>query len=181
MDSFEFNKIAAAILVTILLVIGVKEISDIIFHIEKPKQSAYKIAGVEVKAEANSETPKKEEAQLNPITPLLASASIDEGANVFKKCAACHVVEKGGANKIGPGLWNIVNNKSAAHEGFKYSTALQAYGKNWTFEELNQFLYKPTQYIKGSKMAFAGLNKESDRANVIAFLNSKSDSPAPLK
>ena len=181
MDSFEFNKIAAAVLITILLVIGVKEISDIIFHVEKPKQSAYKIAGVEVKAEANSETPKKEEAQLNPITPLLASANIGEGANVFKKCAACHVVEKGGANKIGPGLWNIVNNKSAASNGFKYSTALQAYGKNWTFEELNQFLYKPTQYIKGSKMAFAGLNKESDRANVIAFLNSKSDSPAPLK
>lgn len=181
MDSFEFNKIAAAILVTILLVIGVKEISDIIFHIEKPKQSAYKIAGVEVKAEANSENQKKEETQFNPITPLLASASIDEGANVFKKCAACHVVEKGGANKIGPGLWNIVNNKSAASDGFKYSTALQAYGKNWTFEELNKFLYKPTEYIKGSKMAFAGLNKESDRANVIAFLNSKSDSPAPLK
>ena len=181
MDSFEFNKIAAAVLITILLVIGVKEISDIIFHVEKPKQSAYKIAGVEVKAETNSETPKKEEAQLNPITPLLASASIGEGANVFKKCAACHIVEKGGANKIGPKLWNIVNNKSAASDGFKYSKALQAYGKNWTFEELNQFLYKPTQYIKGSKMAFAGLNKESDRANVIAFLNSKSDSPASLK
>lgn len=181
MDSFEFNKIAAAILVTILLVIGIKEISDIIFHVEKPQQSAYKIAGVDLKTETNSETTKQDEAQLNLITPLLASASIDEGANLFKRCVACHVVEKGGANKIGPGLWNIVNNKSAASEGYKYSTALQAYGKNWTFEELNKFLYKPTQYIKGSKMAFAGLNKESDRANIIAFLNSKSDSPAPLK
>jgi len=181
MDSFEFNKIAAAVLITILLVIGVKEVANVIFHVEKPKQSAYKIAGVEAKAEGNSETTKKEEAQINPITPLLASASIDEGKNVFKKCAACHVVEKGGANKIGPGLWNIVNHKSAAHEGFKYSEALQAHGKNWTFEELNKFLYQPTKYIKGTKMAFAGLNKESDRANVIAFLNSQNDSPAPLK
>ncbi|KFX72286.1 MAG: cytochrome C [alpha proteobacterium QL1] len=181
MDSFEFNKIAAAVLVTILLIIGIKEISDIIFHVEKPQQSAYKIAGVDLKTETNSETTKKDELQLNLITPLLASASIDEGANLFKRCAACHVVEKGGANKVGPGLWNIVNNKSAASEGYKYSAALQAYGKNWTFEALNKFLYKPTQYIKGNKMGFAGLNKESDRANIIAFLNSKSDSPAPLK
>ena len=112
MDSFEFNKIAAAVLITILLVIGVKEISDIIFHVEKPKQSAYKIAGVEVKAEANSETPKKEEAQLNPITPLLASANIGEGANVFKKCAACHVVEKGGANKGPYRRLSMVNMRS---------------------------------------------------------------------
>jgi len=180
MDSFEFNKIAAAILVTILLVIGIKEVAHIIFHVEKPKQSAYKIEGVKIKSGSGS-VAKKEKVQLNLITPMLASASIDAGKNVFKKCAACHSAVKGGANKIGPALWNIVNKKTASHPDFKYSSALQAHGKNWDFEELNKFLHKPMKYIKGTKMGFAGLRKDSDRSNIIAYLNSLSDSPAPLK
>ena len=180
MDSFEFNKIAAAVLVTILVIIGVKEVANEIFHVKKPKQSAYKIEGVETKEEAKAETTKAEE-KLAPITPMLASASIDAGKDAFKKCAACHSADKGGANKIGPALWGVVNKKVGSHEGFKYSSALQGYGKNWTFEELNGFLNAPTQYIKGTKMAFAGLRKDSERANVIAYLNSLSDSPAPLK
>jgi cytochrome c len=180
MDSFEFNKIAAAVLITILVVIGIKEIANEVFHIEKPKQSAYKIEGVEVKAGAQTEA-VKEEKKLTLITPLLASASIDAGKNVFKKCAACHSVDKAGANKIGPALWGVVNRKVGSHEGFKYSSTLQGYGKNWTFEELNGFLNQPMKYLKGTKMGFAGLGKDSDRANVIAYLNSLSDSPAPLK
>ena len=180
MDSFEFNKIAAAVLVTILLVIGVKEIGNIIFHVEKPKQSAYKIEGVEVAQTVSTEV-KKVEVELPKITPLLASADIEAGKNVFKKCAGCHSVDKGGANKIGPAMWGVVNRKVGSHEGFKYSSTLQNYGKNWTFEELNGFLNNPMKYLKGTKMAFAGLLKDSDRANVIAYLNSQSDSPAPLK
>ena len=180
MDSFEFNKIAAAILVTILLVIGIKEVAHIIFHVEKPKQSAYKIEGVKIKSGSGS-VAKKEKVQLNLITPMLASASVDAGKNVFKKCAACHSAVKGGANKIGPALWNIVNKKTASHPDFKYSSALQAHGKNWDFEELNKFLHKPMKYIKGTKMGFAGLRKDSDRSNIIAYLNSLSDNPAPLK
>jgi len=180
MDSFEFNKIAAAVLVTILVIIGIKEIGNAIFHVQKPKQSAYKIEGVETASTATTEVAKVEE-KLALITPMLASASVDAGKDVFKKCAACHNVEKGGANKIGPALWGVVNRKVGTHEGFKYSSALQGYGKNWTFEELNGFLNAPTKYIKGTKMAFAGLRKDSERANVIAYLNSLSDSPAPLK
>ena len=180
MDSFEFNKIPAAVLVTILVIIGIKEIANEIFHVQKPKQSAYKIEGVETATTTTTEVAKVEE-KLAPITPMLASASVDDGKNVFKKCAACHSVEKGGANKIGPALWSVVNRKVGSHEGFKYSSALQGYGKNWTFEELNGFLNAPLKYIKGTKMAFAGLKKDSERANVIAYLNSLSDSPASLK
>lgn len=180
MDSFEFNKIAAALLVTILLIIGIKEVAHVIFHVEKPKQSAYKVEGVEIKPDTSSLVVKKE-IQLNPITPMLASANIDTGKNVFKKCAACHSAVKGGANKIGPALWNIVNKKTASDQDFKYSSALKAHGKNWDFEELNKFLHKPTKYIKGTKMGFAGLRKDSDRANVIVYLNSLSDNPASLK
>ena len=180
MDSFEFNKIAAGVDLTIKLVIGIKEVAHIIFHVEKPKQSAYKIEGVEIKSSSDS-VAKKEKVQLNPITPMLASASVDAGKNVFKKCAACHSAVKGGANKIGPALWNIVNKKTPTPEDFKYSSALQAHGKNWDFEELNKFLHKPMKYIKGTKMGFAGLRKDSDRSNIIAYLNSLSDSPAPLK
>jgi len=135
MDSFEFNKIAAAVLVTILLVIGVKEIGNIIFHVEKPKQSAYKIEGVEVAQTASTEV-KKVEVELPKITPLLASADIEAGKNVFKKCAGCHSVDKGGANKIGPAMWGVVNRKVGSHEGFKYSSTLQNYGKNWTFRRI---------------------------------------------
>ena len=180
MNSFEFNKIAAAFLTTALVFIGIKELGDAIYHVEKPKKSAYIVEGV---AETNlpAKVEKKVEEQLAPITPLLASASIDSGAKVFKKCAACHNIDKGGANKVGPGLWGIVNKKVGAVEGFKYSAALNGYGKNWTFEELNGFLHKPMKYIKGTKMGFAGLKKDQDRADVIAYMNSKSDAPAPLK
>lgn len=180
MDSFEFNKIAAAILTTALVFIGIKELGNSIYHVEKPKKAAYVIEGVQVEAAATS-SGKKEEKKLAPIAPMLASASIESGAKVFKKCAACHSVDKGGANKIGPALWGVVNRKVGGVDGFKYSATLSGYGKNWSFEELNGFLHKPTRYLKGTKMAFAGLKKDSDRANIIAFLNSKSDSPAPLK
>ena len=181
MDSFEFNKIAAAILVTILLIIGVKELSNVIFYAEKPKKSAYKIEGVETNKNKSATKIKKVEVKLAQITPLLVSANIDKGKNVFKKCAGCHSIEKGGTNKIGPALWSIINKKVGSNEGYKYSSSLQNYGKNWTFEELNGFLHKPMAYIKGTKMGFAGLRKESDRANVIAYLNSKSDEPVSLK
>jgi len=164
MDSFEFNKIAAAVLVTALLFIGIKEIGNFVYKVDKPKKSAYKI-----------------EEKLASIKPLLASASIESGAKVFKKCAACHSIDKGGANKIGPALWGVVNRKIGGVQGFKYSTAMAKYGKNWSFEELNGFLHKPMKYIKGTKMGFIGLKKDKDRANVIAYMNSKSDTPIPVK
>lgn len=180
MDSFEFNKIAAAVLVTALLFIGIKEIGNFVYKVDKPKKSAYKIEGVADTIKTTNEKVKIEE-KLASIKPLLASASIESGAKVFKKCAACHSIDKGGANKIGPALWGVVNRKIGGVQGFKYSTAMAKYGKNWSFEELNGFLHKPMKYIKGTKMGFIGLKKDKDRANVIAYMNSKSDTPVPVK
>jgi len=180
MDSFEFNKIAAAVLVTALLFIGIKEIGNFVYKVDKPKKSAYKIEGVADTTKITNEKVKIEE-KLASIKPLLASASIESGAKVFKKCAACHSIDKGGANKIGPALWGVVNRKIGGVQGFKYSTAMAKYGKNWSFEELNGFLHKPMKYIKGTKMGFIGLKKDKDRANVIAYMNSKSDTPIPVK
>ena len=102
------------------------------------------------------------------------------GEKIFKKCAACHSIVKGGKNKIGPALYNVVERKVGGVEDYKYSKALAAYDKNWTFEELNGFLKKPAKYIKGTKMAYAGLRKETDRASIIKYLNQNSDNPVPL-
>ena len=179
MDSFEFNKIAAAVLVTALLFIGIKEIGNFIYHVDKPKKSAYKIEGVK----ENSVAAKKEikiEEKLAPIKPLLASASIEAGAKVFKKCAACHSVDKGGANKIGPALWAVMQRKSGELDDYNYSKSLLNYDKKWGFYELNGFLLKPATWIKGNKMGFAGLKKDEDRASVILYLNEMSSEPLPL-
>ena len=124
------------------------------------------------------ETPVIEEES---IIELLAAADIDKGAKVFKKCSQCHVVEKDGANKIGPALWNIVNKDIGSKEDFKYSNAMTAFEGDWTYEQLNSYLLNPKKYIEGTKMAFAGLKKSSDRANVILYLRSFSDNPAPIE
>ncbi len=110
----------------------------------------------------------------------MAMGDIATGEKVFKKCAACHSIVKGGKNNIGPALYNVVGRKTGAIEDYKYSKALAAYGKEWNFEELNGYLIKPAKWIKGTKMAFAGLRKESDRASVIKYLNENSDNPLPL-
>ena len=178
MDSFELNKIIGAVLMTALIVIGINKISDIIFHIEKPQQSAYKVEGVESVTSSQITAEVKEVVELN-IKEVLAMGTIAHGEKVFKKCSACHIVAKGGKNKIGPALYGIVGKASAVSEGYSYSKAMKAYGKSWNFEELNSYLLKPQSYIKGTKMAFAGLRKDKDRASVILYLNSQSDSPLP--
>jgi cytochrome c len=179
MDSFELNKIIGAILLTALIVIGINKLSDAIFYVEKPKQSAYKIEGVESTSTSSQKTVEvKEVVQLN-IVEILAMGDLTHGEKVFKKCSACHIIAKGGKNKIGPALYGIVGKASAVSEGYSYSKALKAHGKNWSFEELNAYLLKPQAHIKGTKMAFAGLRKVKDRASVILYLNSQSDSPLP--
>ena len=105
---------------------------------------------------------------------------LGEVEKIFKKCAACHSIEKGGPNKIGPALYNVVGSKVGAVEDYKYSKTLASYGKDWTFEELNGFLTKPSSYLKGTKMSYAGLRKEADRASIIKYLNQNSDSPKQL-
>ena len=178
MDSFELNKIIAAVLMTALIVIGINKFADTVFHVKKPIQSAYKVEGVELATSANSTTTVKEVVQLN-IKEILALGDTTHGEKVFKKCSACHIVAKGGKNLIGPVLYGVVGRASASIDGYAYSKALIAHGKNWSFEELNAFLLKPKSYIKGTKMAYAGLRKDKDRASVILYLNTQSDSPLP--
>ena len=178
MDSFELNKIIGAVLMTALIVIGINKLSDVIFHVEKPEKSAYKIEGVELASSSDVNTEVKEVFQLD-IKEILAMGNLAHGEKVFKKCSACHLVAKGGKNKIGPALYGIVGKDSAVSEGYSYSKAMKAHGKSWSFEELNAYLLKPQSYIKGTKMAFAGLRKDKDRASVILYLNSQSDSPLP--
>ena len=178
MDSFEINKIVAAVLMVALLVIGIGKLSDVIFHVEKPKTPGY---SVEVETMTTKSTSISDtEKDIVDIAALLAMGDITHGEKVFKKCAACHSIVKGGKNAIGPALYNVVGRKVGAVEDYKYSKALAAYDKNWTFEELNGFLIKPAKWIKGTKMAYAGLRKEKDRASVIKYLNENSDSPLPL-
>ena len=162
---------------TALIVIGINKLSDAIFHVDKPMESAYKVEGVELTSTSSQKTAEiKEVVQLN-IKEVLAMGDLAHGEKVFKKCSACHIVAKGGKNKIGPALYGIVGKASAVSEGYSYSKALKAHGKNWSFEELNAYLLKPQAHIKGTKMAFAGLRKDKDRASVILYLNSQSDSP----
>ena len=178
MDSFELNKIIAAVLMTVLIVIGINKLGDSIFHVEKPKQSAYKIEGVELGSTTEKTAEVKEVVQLN-INEILALGDEVHGEKVFKKCSACHIIAKGGKNLIGPALYGVVGRPTASLDTYAYSKALKAHGKNWSFEELNAFLLKPKSYIKGTKMAYAGLRKDKDRASVILYLNSQSDSPLP--
>ena len=180
MDGFEINKIIAAVLLTVPIIIGLGKFTDILFHVEKPKESAYKIEGLEMAAtqtSSNSET--KVEEKIN-IKELLALGDAAHGEKVFKKCSACHMIASGGKNMIGPNLWGVIGRTAGSVSDYKYSKAMVAYGKEWTFEEMNAYLIKPQAYIKGTKMAFAGLRKEKDRASVILYMNSKSSSPKPL-
>ena len=171
---FEINKLVAAILVTVLIVFGIGEISDIIFKVNKTGVIAYKVeepvrSSAEAKAESSVE-----------ISSLLSLGDVTHGEKVFKKCAACHSINKDGKNKIGPKLYNVVGKATGATSDYKYSKALISYSKTWTFEELNGFLIKPAKWIKGNKMGFTGLKNDKDRASVILYLNQNSDNPQPL-
>ncbi|MDC0903686.1 cytochrome c family protein [Pelagibacteraceae bacterium] len=180
MDSFEINKIIAAVLLTALIVIGIGKFTDILFHIEKPKESAYKVEGLETSVAKTSSSSEIKEVEKVNIGQLLALGDLVHGEKVFKKCSACHMIASGGKNMIGPNLWSVIGRTAGSVTDYKYSKAMVAYGKEWTFEEMNSYLIKPQAYVKGTKMAFAGLRKEKDRASVILFMNSKSNSPKPL-
>ena len=178
MDSFELNKIIAAILMVALLVIGLGKIADGVFHVKKPKNPGYQ---VEVESQLTSGTSQAAEvAEKIDIGAFMTLGDVASGEKIFKKCAACHSINKGGKNKIGPALYNVVGRAVGGVDDYKYSKALASYNKEWTFEELNGFLTKPSSYLKGTKMSYAGLRKEKDRASVIKYLNQNSDSPKLL-
>lgn len=178
MDSFEFNKIAGAVLGTLLLVLGLKNLSGVVFHNEAPEKPGFMIAA----AEADTGGAKAADAApAAAIGTLLASADKAKGEATAKACAACHDFTKGGPNKVGPNLWDVVERPIASEAGFAYSEALKAdSGKKWTYDDLNLWIHSPTTYAKGTKMSFSGIKKDQDRANVIAYLASLSDSPKPF-
>ena len=180
MSGLEVNKILASIIFAVLIVTLIGHFGDLIIDTEHhdQKETAYKI-DVDEDTSTESSIVKKEEI-IEPISALLASASLENGEKLFKKCATCHNYEKGGANKVGPQLWSLINRPKANVDGFAYSKALAEFGGEWTYEELAEFLYKPKKYIKGTKMNFAGIKKVKDRADIVYFLRAQSDNPIPL-
>lgn len=181
MDSFEINKLIGGLLGTVFVVFSVGIVSDALFASPAPEKPGFAIEATEEPAEGGPAAPA---AEAKPIADLLANANVEAGAAVFKKCQACHSGEKGGPNKVGPDLWDVVDRPVASHEGFAYSAGMKEYSKagaeKWTYENLDHFLLSPKKDVKGTAMGFAGLPKDEDRANVIAYLRTLSDNPKPL-
>ncbi len=168
MNGFEFNKILAAILVATLIAMLAGFTARKLITPQMPEKNAYVVEGV---GEAPAASMNAAPAGPAPIGPLLAKADVEAGEKTARVCGTCHSFGKGEAAKIGPNLFGIVGSKHAHMEGFDYSDAMKAMGGNWTDEELNEFIYSPRAHIPGTKMTFAGLKKDQDRANVIAWLN----------
>ncbi|MER8580216.1 cytochrome c family protein [Mesorhizobium sp. M1423] len=180
MDSNEVNKLLAAFLGTVFIVFSVGIVSDALFASPAPEKPGFAIEATEP-AEGGPAAPA---AEAKPIAELLATANAEAGAAIFKKCQACHSGEKGGPNKVGPDLWDIIDRPVAEHEGFAYSAGMKEFSKGgaekWTYDNLNHFITSPKKFVKGTAMGFAGLPKDEDRANVIAYLRTLSDNPKPL-
>jgi cytochrome c len=177
MDSFELNKIMGAVLGTLLILLSLNIFADGIFAAHKPAKPGFEIAVAESGGGAAVAAPAEKQV---PIAELLASANPEKGAAVSKKCVACHEFKKGGPNKVGPDLYGVVGRERAHHEGFSYSAGMKAKPGKWTFEELDHFLNNPRGFIPGTAMAFAGISKATERADLIAYLNTLSDNPLPL-
>ncbi|MFN4012101.1 MAG: c-type cytochrome [Pannonibacter sp.] len=181
MDSFELNKAAGAVLMVLLLTMGVGIVSDVIFAPTIPNQPGYEIVVESAESDASTVEAVPETV---PLSERLVAATVEGGEKAAKKCAACHSFDKGGANKVGPNLWGIVDRKPASHEGFSYSAAMVAFGESnpeWTLEQLYAFLQNPKAHVPGTSMGFAGLKKSEERADMIVYMNSMSDSPVPLQ
>jgi len=175
------NKIIVSILLALILILGINKIADTIYYVNKPEKSAYQVAGITTAASnTNSETSSQGESTQD-IMALFASTSSTDGEKIFKKCAACHSISEGGKNKIGPALWGVLGRPAGSVTDYKYSKAMAAYGKNWSFEEMNGFLIKPKDWIKGTKMSFPGLRSAKDRAAVILYMNENTNSPLSLQ
>ena len=173
------NKIIVSIILAVVLMVGINKITDVIFYVEKPEKSSYQVASVTTTASTSTSSASSEGISEDNIMALFASTSASEGAKVFKKCAACHSIKEGGANKIGPALWGVLGRTAGSISDYKYSKAMAAYGKPWAFEEMNGFLIKPKDWIKGTKMSFAGLKNAKERAAVILYMNENSNNPLP--
>lgn len=179
MDSFELNKMIGAVLFCLLIIMGVNQFGNILVSPKKLAEPAYKIEVAEEAPKAGAAAAKQEEAD-PPIATLLASANVDAGKKAFSKCAACHTPDKGAPAKVGPNLYDIVGAPKGHMDGFSYSDGLKKTGGEWSYESLYAFLKNPKAYAPGTKMAYAGSKSAKERADLIAYLRSLSDSPKPL-
>ena len=177
MDSFELNKILGAVLAACLVVLVTSFSAGALFAPKMPEKPGFEIAVKESEGAAKGGAAP---AAAEPIEKLLQTASVEKGAAAAKKCAACHTFAKGEKNGVGPNLWGVVGDKIGEGRGFNWSQAIKAKGGTWTIDALNQFIANPKGYIPGTAMGFAGIQKDSERADVLAYLNSLSDNPSPL-
>jgi len=175
LDSFETNKIAGGVLASAVAILGISIVSGIVYKPDPVKVKGYKVEGVEVEATASAPA----EAE-KPIAFYLASADPAKGEASFKKCQSCHNNAKGGPNAIGPNLWGVVGRPIGKHEGYTYSAAVSGHGGEWTWDNISAWIANPKTYIPQDKMAFAGIEKAKDRADLLAYLNRQSDKPLAL-
>ncbi len=179
MDTWEFNKIAGAVLAALLLMFGTATFIEIQMS-HKPEKAGYTLPVEITDAQGPAQPSAPAGVDVEKVKSLLQNASAENGQAAFKRCSTCHTTDKGGRNSTGPNLWGIVGRARASHEGFNYSTAMKSKEGEWTYEELAHFIHNPKGYIPGNKMAFAGLKDEAEIADLLAYLRTLNDNPPPL-
>jgi len=179
MDSFEWNKIAGAVLGTLIFVLVIKFGTEAIFEVPKPAKPGYVVEGVTEEASTTASTAPVEES-IPDWGTVLPAADAPAGQKISARCEQCHDLSKGGPNKIGPNLWGVLGRARATHPGFSYSGAMSASHDNWGFDSIFKFLKSPATMVPGTKMSFAGLRSAQDRINLIAWLRTQSDSPLAI-
>jgi len=180
MDSFEWNKIAGAVLGTFMFVLVVKFVGEALFEPAVPAKPGYVVAGVAETAPGAAAPQAPAEEALPDWGTVLPAADVSAGQGISKRCEQCHDLTKGGPNKIGPNLWGVIGRPRASHPGFSYSSAMSANHDPWTYDNIFRFLKSPQTVVPGTKMSFAGLPSTKDRMNLIAWLRTQNDNPPPI-